>query len=149
MESKSALVFDDIDIGAVFQTDMYSVTTENIKQFATQYDPQFMHLDEQAAANGPFGKLTASGWQTLSVTMRLMALRKPFGETPLVGVTVKSIRFSIPVLPGFELIAKATVTGKRLSSKPGRGYVNMTVETIDQASGQQVLEQQWMVMVPA
>ena len=149
MEPKSALIFDDIDIGAVFRTDSYSVTIENIKEFASLYDPQYLHLDERAALDGPFGKFTASGWQTLSVTMRLMALRKPFGETPLVGVSVKSIRFFIPVLPGYELTANATVTDKRLSSKPKRGYVNMTVETFDKVSSAKVLEQKWMVMVPA
>lgn len=146
---QSALVYADIDVGAEYQTESYLITVENIKHFAQQYDPQFMHLDEQAALTGPFEMFTASGWQTLSVTMRLMALRKPFGQTPLVGVAVKAIRFHLPVVPGHLLFASAKVTGKRLSSKPNRGYITLDVDTFDRISDSCVLSQQWTVMVPA
>ena len=59
----------------------YRVTRESIVEFASTFDPQPMHLDEVAASKGPFGKLVASGWQTLALTMKLMAEARPFGDT--------------------------------------------------------------------
>ena len=70
---------DDIQIGQIFDSAPILVTTADIKRFAGEYDPQPMHLDEAAAAAGPFGRLTASGWQTLSLAMKLMVESRPLG----------------------------------------------------------------------
>jgi acyl dehydratase len=49
--------FDDLVLGM-------RVTREEIKRFASEFDPQPYHLDEAAAECSVFGALAASGWHT-------------------------------------------------------------------------------------
>ena len=137
-----------VEIGTRFETSSILLTESETIQFATQFDPQPMHVDPSAAEHGPFGRLTASGWHTLSLTMRLMALRQPFGGTPLVGVGVDKISFLQPVYPNTEIYVVAEVTGFRQSRKPGRGYVTLAVETRNRTNDEVVVQQIWTVLVP-
>jgi len=41
--------FDDLKLGMRFKGGEVAVTKEDIKRFATEFDPQPMHLDEEAA----------------------------------------------------------------------------------------------------
>lgn len=146
--NETAIGYCDIKLGQIFESHEYLMELEEIKSFARGYDPQPMHLDEDAAVDGPFGKLTASGWHTLSLTMKLMAEAKPFGATQLVGVGVDRIEFKRPVYPETTIAVRAEVINKRASTKPGRGFVKMKVETRDVTSGDVVVRQNWTVMVP-
>lgn len=141
--------FDDISVGQVKKTSSHYISAEAIKRFATEYDPQPMHLDERAAQAGPFGRLVASGWHTLSLTMRLMVEAEPFGPHPFVGVAVDSIQFHKPVDAESTIFARAEVKAKRRSIKLGRGFVKMKVETLDARTGEVLITQVWNVMVPA
>ena len=40
-----------------------TVDRDEVIEFASKYDPQPFHLDEDAAAKSMFGKLSASGWK--------------------------------------------------------------------------------------
>ena len=135
-------------MGQEFETGRFSMTLERIRGFASEYDPQPMHLDPQAAEQGPFGQLVASGWHTLSVTMKLMVESKPLGATPLVGAGVDKLSFKKPVLPGDELFVRARVVGKKRSIKSGRGFVSMVVETINSKDLEVVLSQAWTLTLP-
>ena len=66
------LYLEDLHVGQTFVTGSVSVTTEAIKAFALQYDPQPFHLDEDAAAQTHFGRLAASGWHTTAMMMGAM-----------------------------------------------------------------------------
>ena len=141
-------LFDGISTGRVIETGKFRITAEEIKRFAQEFDPQPMHLDETAAKTGPFGRLVASGWQTLNLTMRLMVQAKPFGAHPLVGVAVDSVRFHKPVEPNTSIFAAAKIISKRRSGKQGRGLVKLEVETRDSDTGELLLSQVWTVMLP-
>ena len=66
------LYLEDLNIGDRFISRDYEMTLEEVKQFASLYDPQPFHLDEHAAEQHPiFQGLAASGWHTSAVTMRL------------------------------------------------------------------------------
>ena len=60
----------------------HTFTAAEIKAFAAKYDPQPFNLDEAAAARSPFGALCASGWLTVSIWMRLLALKFHFKAFP-------------------------------------------------------------------
>src|SRR5258707_3246990 len=64
--------FEDYLPGAVFEYGNIRVTEAEIIEFARRYDPQYMHVDAEAAARGRFGGLVASGWHTAAVAMRLV-----------------------------------------------------------------------------
>ncbi len=141
-------LFDEIEVGQKFETGAAEMSLNDVIEFATKYDPQPMHTDEESALDGPFGRIVASGWQTLCLTMRLMAERKPFGTHQLVGVGVDDIRFERPVEPDTTITVRAIVIAKRKSRKPGRGFVNMKIETLDAKRGDVVATQTWSVMIP-
>ncbi len=101
--------FEDIQLGEKFKTGTFELTAEKVHEFASEYDPQFIHVDEDASKNGPFGTIIASGWQTLSATMRLMALEKPFGNNPLIGMRIDELKFAKPVYPGEAVYVDAEV----------------------------------------
>ena len=46
--------FDDFRVGESFETEPNFVSKDEIIDFASKYDPQTFHLDEEAAKNGPF-----------------------------------------------------------------------------------------------
>src|SRR6202030_3708331 len=85
--------FDDLALGMRFKTGEVTVTTEDIKRFAAEYDPQPFHLDEAAAANSVFKGLAASGWHTAAIAMRLCVEARPFGPQPLMGLGVDGLRW--------------------------------------------------------
>ncbi len=48
------------------------VSREAVLAFASQFDPQPFHLDDAAASASLFGRLSASGWHTCAMAMRMM-----------------------------------------------------------------------------
>jgi acyl dehydratase len=92
--------FDDLALGMRFKTADKLVTREDIKRFASEFDPQPFHLDEAAAERTPLKGLAASGWHTAAIAMRLMTDARPFGPHPLFGIGVDELRWLAPVRPG-------------------------------------------------
>jgi acyl dehydratase len=92
--------FDDLAIGMRFKSGEIQITASNIKRFAAEFDPQPMHLDEDAAAKTLFKGLAASGWHTAAIAMSLAVQIHPFGPHPLIGMGVDGLRWLAPVRPG-------------------------------------------------
>jgi len=142
--------FENMEIGEVSEFGSHTFTAEAIKRFAKAYDPQPFHLDEEAAAAGLFGALTASGWHTCAVMMKLIAAAGgplPTGQSdtedgarlgPSPGFD--DLRWLKPVFAGETLRYQATIIGKRDSrSRPRWGVVTSRFEAHN-AAGEQVLE---------
>jgi acyl dehydratase len=55
--------FDDLKLGMRFESGETMVSREDIKRFASEFDPQPFHLDEAAAENSVLQGLAASGWR--------------------------------------------------------------------------------------
>lgn len=138
--------YEDLKVGEVYTTGTQTFSQDDIIEFATEFDPQPMHLDPEKAKDSLFGQLVGSGWQSLSTTIRLLVDSKPFGETPLIGVNIDNVRFWKPLLPGATLQAFMEVKELIPSSKPGRGYVSVKVTT--QADGVDIVTQTWRMLVP-
>jgi acyl dehydratase len=146
--SGPARFFEDVSEGERTKTGSFTFTTESIVAFATQYDPQPMHLDAEAGKASFFKAQVASGWQTLGVTMRLMVDAHTFGTTPLIGLQIDEIRFAHPVYPGDTVTAEMEITGKRASkSRPDRGFLTGKTITLNQ-DGKEVLSQLWTMLMP-
>ncbi len=56
--------FDDLVLGTRFKSPEKQVTREEIKRFASEFDPQPYPLDETAAEQTPLKGLAASGRHT-------------------------------------------------------------------------------------
>ena len=141
--------FEDFAVGEVIASgEEYEMTPQRIAEFATEYDPQPIHLDPAAAEKGMFGGIIASGWHTLSATMRLMVRSNIFDGAPVVGVGVDNLRYLKPVRAGDVLRAQAEVLSTRPStSHPDRGYLVLLVTTLG-PDGEPVITREWTVLVP-
>jgi acyl dehydratase len=95
--------FDDLKLGMRFESGEVTVSREDIKRFASEFDPQPFHLDEEAAENTVFKGLAASGWHTAAIAMNLAIQVRPFGPHPLMGAGVDELRWMKPVRPGDSL----------------------------------------------
>ncbi|MDQ0957356.1 acyl dehydratase [Streptomyces sp. B4I13] len=131
--------FEDYVPGAVYVYGSITMTSEDILRFADEFDPQSIHNDPQAARQGPFSGLIASGWHTCSVTMRMYVDHYVSKVAGLASPGIDELRWVQPVRPGDSLSLRATVKDARVSrSKPDRGLVTTGIEVLNQ-HGQTVL----------
>ncbi|HVF70957.1 MAG TPA: MaoC family dehydratase [Chthoniobacterales bacterium] len=124
---------EDLQVGDRFGSDTIEVTEESIYDFARQFDPQPFHLDREAATNSIFKELTASGWHTAAMTMRLYVTGKfqPAGGS--IGLAVDELRWPQPVRPGDVLKLETEILDVRSSkSKPDRGIIRIRNVTTNQ-----------------
>ena len=109
------------------------VDPERIRSFATEFDPQLFHLNEEAARASLFGGLAASGWHTAALTMRLLVDSdlKPAGG--IIGAGFDELRWPLPVRPGDELRVESEILEVRpLKSRTDRGVVKVKTTTLNQ-----------------
>jgi acyl dehydratase len=124
---------EDYRPGEVFDLGHYDMTREEILEFARRWDPQPFHIDDQAAAAGPFGGIIASGWHTGLVMLRLMQRGFICLETSMGSPGSDETRFPRPVRPGDRLHGKVEVHEMRVSrSRPGMGLVKNTATLTNQ-----------------
>lgn len=138
-ERPARLCYDDLEVGMVLEAGPITVSAEDIKRFAAQYDPQPFHLDETMAAATFFGGLAGSGWHISALTMRLVVDALPI-EGGVIGGGVDELRWPNPMRPGDTLRLRSEVIEMRLlKSRPNMGLVRFRVTTLNQ-NGQAVQE---------
>jgi acyl dehydratase len=115
-----------------FKSGEVTVSKEDIIRFATEYDPQPFHLDEEAAKNTILGGLAASGWQTAALAMRLATECRPFGPHPLLGAGVDDLRWLKPVRPGDTLHLEGEVVELAPSRSKPQGIARVKWTLYDQ-----------------
>lgn len=125
--------FDDFEPGQSFDSKGVTLSESQILDFALLYDPQPFHLDKEAAAEGPFNGLIASGFQTLAVAFRIFYQANVINACSMGSPGLDELRWLRPVRPGDTLKVKATVREKRPSkSKPDRGTLFMDYAVTNQ-----------------
>ena len=129
----AARYFDELKEGERFVTGGWSLDEAEIVAFAREFDPQPIHVDAAGAADGPYGGLIASGFQTMALGFRLFYELGVINEACIGGPGIDNVRFLQPARPGDTIHAIATVAEARPSrSKPDRGYVRMAYEVRNQ-----------------
>lgn len=126
--------FDDLTLGMRFKSEAVTISEAEIKQFASQYDPQPFHLDDAAARKTMFKGLAASGWHTAAVAMSLAIKARPFGEHPLIGMGVDELRWLLPVRPGDTLHLEGEVIKLTRSKSKPQGVVLVKWTMYNQAN---------------
>ena len=125
--------WEDFTPGWRYDSGARSLTAEEIKRFAREYDPQIYHTDDEAAKATPFGGLIASGWQTCSVAMRLMCDGYLLESACIGSPGLQELRWLKPVRPGDALRLRATVLEQVQSqTQSGRGTVTFRWEVLNQ-----------------
>lgn len=124
---------EDISPGGRTELGSYTISTDEIVEFARQWDPLFFHVDEdRAITDGHFGGLIASGIQTLAVFQRL-AVDNCYRYWDVIGGSgISDLQFRKPVRPGDTLSGSAVVGGVQLQPDRGRARIDMAGELTNQ-----------------
>jgi acyl dehydratase len=125
--------FEDFAEGATFDLGTKLVTADEIIEFASEFDAQPMHLDEEAGKVSILGGLSASGWHTCAMFMRMLCDAFLLDSTSQGSPGINYVKWKKPVLAGDLLAGKCTVLARRSSrSKAGLGLVILRAELANQ-----------------
>jgi len=137
--SSGGLWLEDLTSDRVFALGQCVVAREDIIRFASLYDPQPFHVDEEAARATLLKGLAASGWHTCALSMRLLS-DAFLSKARYAGLSgVEEIKWLLPVRPGDRLTGRVTCLGSRpMPERPDCGLVDLRCEAFDR-HGQRVM----------
>ncbi|MBK6360265.1 MAG: MaoC family dehydratase [Comamonadaceae bacterium] len=138
-ETSIKYYWEDMPVGSTRDLGTITPTAEEIVAFATQFDPQPFHLDEEAAKQSVFGGLCASGWHTCSMAMRLMVTNFLLESSSQGSPGLENIKWLKPVFPGDTLRLQHTVIESRPMTKRLDVGLVRTVWAMFNQRGEQVL----------
>src|ERR1700682_125628 len=98
------IYFEDIVPGSVITFGPRTITREEIIAFAAEFDPQPMHLDEEAAKKTMLGGLSASGWHSCAIMMRLIYDGFLVNAASMGAPGIDEVKWLKPVRPGGSLL---------------------------------------------
>ncbi len=125
--------FEDFTPGDRVVFHRIAVSREDILEFAADWDPQPMHLDEAAGKASILRGLTGSGWHMICLLMRGMCDGFLVDSTSAGSPGVDDVRWLKPLRPGDELTLTYTVLDARVSnSRPNIGIVRFRFEMTNQ-----------------
>ncbi|CAI2933582.1 MaoC family dehydratase [Aminobacter niigataensis] len=140
MSSNKTWAYEDLAEGVVIDLGSKAVLAREIIEFASEFDAQPFHLDEEAGKASILGGLSASGWHTCSMFMRMLCDALLLDSTSQGAPGIDYAKWKKPVLAGDMLGGKLTILSSRLSrSKPGLGFVSWRAELVNQ-KGEPVFE---------
>lgn len=132
--------FAEFHAGLVIEAGPYTITEQEILDFAAKWDPQWFHTDPRASREGRFKTVIASGWQTCGIAMRLAVLKALDGSESFASPGVAYVRWPAPVKPGDALSLRATVIEtRRAGSQPTLGILRWRWQLLNQ-DGREVLD---------
>ncbi|HQF29924.1 MAG TPA: MaoC family dehydratase [Hyphomicrobiales bacterium] len=125
--------FEDFHAGEVIDLGRKTVSRAEIIEFASEFDAQPFHLDEEAARKTLLGGLAASGWHSCAIFMRLLVDNLLAHSSSEGAPGVEKLKWLRPVRPDDTLSLSATVTEvKPSSSRPTRGSVHFAFTLTNQ-----------------
>ena len=134
--------FEDVMVGDTLTFGPLTISREEIIAFAAEFDAQPFHLSDEAAAETHFGSLSASGWHTTALFMKMFVTKMQAGghqDASLGAMGVDELRWLMPVRPGDTLSGTSEVIEKKASrTRPEMGIVKSRVTIINQ-QGQPVM----------
>lgn len=116
-------------------SDWFTVDQDRINAFAdATNDHQFIHVDEAAAAQTPFGSTIAHGFLTLSLVVPLMTQVLPFPEGTVMAINygTDKVRFLEPVRVNSRIRTRSVL--REVSDKGGGRWL-VKVEATTEIEG--------------
>ena len=111
------LFFEDFTPGQVIDLGTYEMTEAEIIDFGRRFDPQYFHIDPEAAKDSPFGGLIASGWHTCAAWARVW-IDSVLSRADSRGSSgMEQIRWFEPVRPGDRLACSVEILDTRPSAR--------------------------------
>ena len=124
MSELAALV--DRELGP---TSWIEITQERIDAFAAATDdPQWIHVDPEHAADGPFGTTIAHGFLTLSLCVPMLYEVLPASGSMTVNYGTNRVRFLAPVPSGSRVRGRFRVVDVEPTAHGDRARIEAAVE---------------------
>ena len=140
--------FEDFTPGTVFPLGPYEVERDAVLAFAEAFDPQPFHLDEAAAAQSLLGGLSASGWHSTAMMMRMMCDSFLLESSSQGSPGISELKWIRPVRPGYVLVGEAEVLeARRSSSRPELGICRMRNSLRERTTGELLLTCEYSLML--
>ena len=111
-------------------SEWHKITQDQVNAFADATgDHQWIHVDLERAASGPFGGTIAHGYLTVSLlpilSMEIFRIEK---LTMGINYGLDRVRFPSPVLTGSSIRAEATLTDVKETKLGSLAHVRMRIE---------------------
>jgi acyl dehydratase len=119
---------------SIGQSDWVTISQEDVNLFADATgDHQWIHVDPERAAEGPFGKTIAHGYMTLALLPRLQQqIYSVNGVKLAINYGLNKVRFPAPVPVGSRVRARTSLVG---IEDLGNGATQATVSTTVEVEG--------------
>src|SRR5580700_7536706 len=111
-------------------SEWHTITQEQVNAFAdATSDHQWIHVDLERAASGPFGGTIAHGYLTVSL-LPVLSMETFSIENLTMGINygLDRVRFPSPVLTGSTIRSEATLTDVRQTHLGSLASIRMRVE---------------------
>lgn len=142
----SRICFEEVRLGVPVTSAEYRVERAEVIEYASKWDPQPWHLDDDAAAQTHFGRISACFSHVFAIMSKL-TIDQPEKLDVLAGLGFEECMLVQPVYPGDDLVLEMQYVGKRASrSKPDRGIVTIGFSMRNQ-DGVEVFRGQGRAMV--
>ncbi len=93
-------------------SDWLTITQDRINRFADATgDHQWIHVDPERAANGPFGTTIAHGFLTMSLLPELVSADSLVEARMAINYGLDRVRFISPVPVGSRVRARSVLSG--------------------------------------
>lgn len=128
------LHYEDFPEGLVLELGTYHLSHDEVITYAAEWDPQPMHMDEEAAKHSVLGGLAASGWQSSAILIRLSVDGYANKSAAMASNSMEEVKWLKPVYAGETLKGRVTVLSRRVSSKrPEMGILKCKWELFNAA----------------
>ena len=132
--------FSEFKVGMVIKHGPVVVDKTEMLEFAKAYDPQWFHINVEAANEGRWDGLIASGWLTCGLAMRMAVESVLSNSESFASPGLERLRWLLPVRAGDALRLEATIDSLRTSSsRSDLGIMRWTWRVFNQKD-EQVLE---------
>jgi acyl dehydratase len=125
--------FEDFEPGQMTEVKGPTLSREEIVEFASRFDPQPFHVDEEKAKQSIYHGVIASGWHTASLCMRMICDAYLLDAASMGSSGVDEMRWLIPVRPGDTISMRMTVLETKTSrTRPDMGIVRHRWDVFNQ-----------------
>ena len=143
-EYDNFLYFEDFVPGQSYELGSYTVSREQMLAYAREFDPQYFHVDEEAAKSSRFGDIVASGWHTGSILMRLFVGGLLHRTASIAAPGLDEVKWANPVRAGDTLTGTCLIERTRESkSRRELGLVFVRLELSNQHGEEVMLVRNW------
>jgi len=137
--------WEDVVVGERCRSTDIFVSESDIVQFAEVFDPMPIHVNNEAAEQGPFGEITASGAHMFSLRQRLVHDFE-LSDAVIASLGVDEVRYVSALRPDRVCHLEIEFAEKTPSrSKPDRGVVVLDMELF--ADGETVMSLKDIVLM--